>query len=46
MLSEMERLSDRGPGHDAATLPRINALGAVVEAYEEEHFPIPTTRRS
>lgn len=40
-LSEMERLSDLGPGRDAVTLARLNALSSLVEAYEEEHFPIP-----
>jgi HTH-type transcriptional regulator/antitoxin HigA len=41
-LSEMERL-DSGPGRrrSAATLARLSVLGALVEAYEEEHFPMP-----
>lgn len=40
-LADLERLSDSGPGHSATTLARINVLGALVEAYEEEHFPMP-----
>lgn len=39
-LSELEQLDD-GSRHSAATLARINVLATLVEAYEEERFPMP-----
>jgi HTH-type transcriptional regulator/antitoxin HigA len=39
-LSELERLDD-GARHSAATMAHINVLAMLVEAYEEEHFPMP-----
>ena len=40
-LSEMERLDSGSGRRSAAVLARLNVLGALVEAYEEEHFPMP-----
>ena len=43
-LSRIDRLMDAASGSDEES--ELDALAALVEAYEEKHFPIPDTRPS
>jgi HTH-type transcriptional regulator/antitoxin HigA len=39
-LAEIETLVDQDPRHGSAAAARLDVLGAIVAAYEQEHCPI------
>lgn len=40
-LAEIETLVDQDPPSGSAAAARLDVLGAVLAAYEQEHYPIP-----